>query len=95
MLVQPEFFQDEIFTDTLDTETSSLKAGDWLAGEDAKSRYLSLKPDGMTACESFCLQPTECLLVQLGLNVNDHAQYRKPLKPLLRPNPNLFLPAIS
>lgn len=47
---KPEFFQDDIYVDTLDLETSSTTAQDWLDGREdiAGARYISLKPDGMT-----------------------------------------------
>ncbi|ORX39705.1 putative actin cross-linking [Kockovaella imperatae] len=46
---RPDFFQDDIFRDTLDNETPSQTAEEWLGGEDAEHKYLNLCPPGMTA----------------------------------------------
>lgn len=50
--VQPEFFQDDIFVDTLDVETPTCTAAEWLAGTtQSMSPRISLRPEGMKPCE--------------------------------------------
>ena len=48
---QMEFFQDDIFPDTKVTWEPSLTAEEWLRGKDTRQKTISLKPEGMTACE--------------------------------------------
>jgi len=45
---KPDFFQDDIYVDTLDVERSNATVQEWLDGKQAEPRYMSLKPDGMT-----------------------------------------------
>ena len=47
-----EFFQDDIFPDTKVTWEPSLTAKEWLGGSDTQQKSLSLKPEGMTPCET-------------------------------------------
>lgn len=51
---KPDFYQDDIFVETLDVETASTTVEEWLHGHDiqSKPKYISLKPDGMTPRES-------------------------------------------
>lgn len=50
--MQPDFFQDDIYVDTLDIETPVTSAADWLAGANPAPARRSLKPDGMTPRKS-------------------------------------------
>ena len=50
-----EFFQDDIFPDTQVTWESSLTAEEWLNGSDTQQKTISLKPEGMTACEGHAI----------------------------------------
>ncbi|KAI8323961.1 DUF1900-domain-containing protein, partial [Martensiomyces pterosporus] len=45
---RPEYFQDEIFPDTLDCETPSVDAIAWVGGAAATPQYIGLCPPGMT-----------------------------------------------
>ncbi|KAK8869948.1 hypothetical protein IAR55_000517 [Kwoniella newhampshirensis] len=45
---KPDFFQDDIYQYTVDVETPSLSAAQWLAGEDAVLKRIDLAPPGMT-----------------------------------------------
>jgi WD40 repeat protein len=49
---KPDFFQDDIYVDTLDTEHHSTTAQEWLGGARSDVQYLSLKLDGMTLRKS-------------------------------------------
>lgn len=51
VLLQPEFFQDDLFPDTSVTWEPTLTAEQWLAGNDKLPRKMSLKPTDMTACK--------------------------------------------
>ena len=46
---QMEYFQDDLFPDTLVTWEPTLSADEWLSGRDAQQQRVSLKPDGMTS----------------------------------------------
>jgi hypothetical protein len=48
---KPEFFQDDIYVDTLDIEHSLLSAQEWLDGNKVDGRYISLRPEGMKSRE--------------------------------------------
>ncbi|KAJ2380680.1 Coronin-7 [Coemansia sp. RSA 2559] len=45
---RPEYFQDDIFTNTLDWETPGVDAVSWIGGAAAKPNYIDLCPQGMT-----------------------------------------------
>jgi hypothetical protein len=45
---KPDFFQDDIYVNTLDVEHSSTTASEWLDKKTVEPQYISLKPDGMT-----------------------------------------------
>jgi hypothetical protein len=57
---KPDFFQDDIYVDTLDVETPATTFKEWVAvdaglenGAQDQRRYISLKPEGMTLREFF------------------------------------------
>ncbi|WVF72470.1 hypothetical protein IAT40_007285 [Kwoniella sp. CBS 6097] len=45
---KPEFFQDDIYQDTVDVESTVISSADWLSGKDASPKRISLQPEGMT-----------------------------------------------
>ncbi|KAJ2777434.1 hypothetical protein H4R18_005158 [Coemansia javaensis] len=45
---RPEFFQDDVFPDTVDTEAPSVDTQAWLDGAAPDPTYISLQPAGMT-----------------------------------------------
>ncbi|KAJ2400444.1 hypothetical protein GGF41_007926, partial [Coemansia sp. RSA 2531] len=45
---RPEYFQDDIFPDTVDCETPCIDAAAWIGGAAAMPRYIQLCPQGMT-----------------------------------------------
>ncbi|KAJ2749610.1 hypothetical protein GGI19_005569, partial [Coemansia pectinata] len=45
---RPEFFQDDIFPDTIDCATPCIDAAAWIGGVAAVPRYIQLCPQGMT-----------------------------------------------
>ncbi|KAJ2728033.1 hypothetical protein IW152_006085 [Coemansia sp. BCRC 34962] len=45
---RPEFFQDDIFPDTIDCATPSIDAAAWIGGAAATPRFTQLCPQGMT-----------------------------------------------
>ncbi|KAL8605329.1 hypothetical protein ACOMHN_031268 [Nucella lapillus] len=45
--VRKELFQDDLYPDTPVTWEATLTADQWLRGQDAKPRYISLRPPGM------------------------------------------------
>ncbi|KAJ2411584.1 hypothetical protein H4218_006302 [Coemansia sp. IMI 209128] len=45
---RPEFFQDDIFPDTIDCATPSIDAAAWINGVAATPRFIQLCPQGMT-----------------------------------------------
>jgi WD40 repeat protein len=49
---KPDFFQDDIYVETLDVEHDSATAEEWLNDKSGETRYLSLKPEGMTSRNS-------------------------------------------
>jgi len=49
-LVQTEYFQDDIFTDTRVWWEPALTSDQWFAGENGTQKTMSLRPDGMTPC---------------------------------------------
>ena len=51
-LVQTEYFQDDIFTDTRVWWEPALTSDQWFAGENGTQKTMSLRPDGMTPCMS-------------------------------------------
>jgi hypothetical protein len=51
---KPDFFQDDIYVDTLDVERSTTTVQDWIDGKEVEPRYISLKPEGMTLRKSLC-----------------------------------------
>lgn len=61
---KPDFFQDDIYVDTLDVETPATTFKDWVVadanlknGDQDQGRYISLKPEGMTLRECFFRHP--------------------------------------
>lgn len=46
---KPDFFQDDIYVDTLDVEHSTTMASEWLDKKNVEPQYISLKPEGMTS----------------------------------------------
>jgi hypothetical protein len=48
---KPDFFQDDIYVNTLDVEHSSTTASEWLDKKTVEPQYISLKPEGMTSCK--------------------------------------------
>ncbi|KAJ2707786.1 hypothetical protein H4R19_004870 [Coemansia spiralis] len=44
---RPEYFQDDIFPDTVDTESPSVDALAWLGGAVPEPKFISLQPQGM------------------------------------------------
>jgi hypothetical protein len=48
---KPDFFQDDIYVDTLDVEHSITTASEWLDKQTVEPQYISLKPEGMTSCK--------------------------------------------
>ena len=58
---QPEFFQDDIFCDTLVTWEPALSASGWLGGGNAVQASVSLRPQGMTPCKELCVCMTLCV----------------------------------
>lgn len=48
---KPHFFQDDIYVPTIDTSSPAMTAAQWLAGERAPPRYISLQPEGLTPCK--------------------------------------------
>lgn len=44
------YFQDDIYPDTLCIEESALTTGQWLEGENGQQRTLNLKPPNMKSC---------------------------------------------
>jgi hypothetical protein len=55
---KPDFFQDDIYVDTLNVEHSTTTIQDWLDGKEAEPRYISLKPEGMTLRKPFSFLQT-------------------------------------
>lgn len=51
---KPDFFQDDIYVETLDIETPTTSQQDWITSDKSanEGRYLSLKPEGMTLRKS-------------------------------------------
>ena len=49
--LQSEFFQDDVFPDTIVSWEPALTAKQWLEGKNGQNRTISLKPEGMTPCE--------------------------------------------
>ena len=49
--LQSEFFQDDVFPDTIVSWEPALTAKQWLEGKNGQHRTISLKPEGMTPCE--------------------------------------------
>ena len=47
------YFQDDIYPDTLCVEESPLTAQQWLQNENGKQKTCSLKPPSMKSCMSF------------------------------------------
>lgn len=45
---KPDFFQDDIYVNTLDVEHPTTTASEWLDKKTVEPQYISLKPDGMT-----------------------------------------------
>ena len=50
ILLQTEYFQDDLYCDTLVHWEPALTAEEWLAGKDAIQRRISLRPEGMKPC---------------------------------------------
>lgn len=48
ILVQKEFFQDDVFPETAVWWESALNAAAWLSGSDRQHRKISLQPKDMT-----------------------------------------------
>ena len=48
---KPDFFQDDIYVNTLDVEHSTTTAAEWLDQKSAEPQYVSLKPEAMTSCK--------------------------------------------
>lgn len=47
---QPEYFQDDIFPDVRVTWEASLTGEEWLDGNSADQKWISLKPSDMKKC---------------------------------------------
>ena len=51
LFVQMEYFQDDLFCDTLVTWKSGLGAKEWLGGANGSLSTISLRPEGMKLCK--------------------------------------------
>ena len=48
---QTEYFQDDLFCDTLVTWNAAIGAREWFDGTNGSLETLSLKPEGMKPCK--------------------------------------------